>query len=237
MKRILLLAVITAISATLFSCKKIVGEGPVVSEIRAISNFDKIALSVPADLVYVQSPNYFVEVKGQQNILQRLSTVVVNNELRIRFANNIRLKSYDRLVITVHSPNMNGLELNGSGKIDVPGTISTTNMKLGISGSGSIRIDSLKAQDLQLAISGSGYVYSRKGSAIDGDFLISGSGKADMQDYILQTADAQISGSGTIRISVQQSLDARISGSGNVYYQGNPFLNVQTSGSGRVIKL
>lgn len=232
------LTFVALISVVFFiSCKKEIGKGPVVTEARTLTGFNKISLSVPADLVYEQSNSFFFEIKGQQNILDLVTTTIVNNELRIRFKNNVRVKNYEHLVIKTYSPDMESLELSGSGKIDAPATITSAKMRIATSGSGSINIDSLKTGSIESSISGSGKVRVRKGSGTNATLHVSGSGDIEMQHVETQTTDANINGSGTIKISVLQHLDARISGSGHIYYKGSPSLNTHTSGSGSIIKL
>jgi hypothetical protein len=216
----------------------VVGEGPVVTETKNETGFNGVSISLPADVVYTQEPNYKIELQAQRNILDQIESRVVNGELRLRFKHNVRLRSYDRVIIHISCPDMNSLTLSGSGKIEVPGSIITTRMRIAVSGSGGINIDSLKTtENVDAVLSGSGNIEVRKGISEQGNVFVSGSGSVKMDGVATRDVDATISGSGNVRVNAQQTLNARISGSGNVYYRGTPVITSSTSGSGKVIRL
>jgi hypothetical protein len=85
---ILILAAITTLS--IISCRKVIGEGPVVTETKNVTGFNGLAISLPADVVYTQAPAYKVELLAQRNILDQIESPVVNGELRLRFKHNVR---------------------------------------------------------------------------------------------------------------------------------------------------
>lgn len=217
------------------SCEKIVGEGPVITEKRAIGNFSSVASSVSADVYYKQDPAYKVEVAAQQNILNVLETHIVGNELVIKFRNDVRVRSHERITVHVSSPTINGLRLNGSGNIIASDSIRSDNMSLTISGSGSINLHSLMATSLDANISGSGDISVLSGEINTGKFRISGSGNINAINVPAYSATTTTSGSGKISVNVSHDLDVTISGSGSVFYKGNPEINTHISGSGKIV--
>jgi hypothetical protein len=238
MKQITFILLAAIMSLSVVSCRKVVGEGPVVTETRNESGFNGVAISVLADVVYTQAPTYKVELRAQRNILDLIESPEVNGELRVRFKQNVNLRSYDRVIINISSPDMHSLSISGSGKIEVPASIITSPMRLAVSGSGDINIDSLKSTDnIEAVISGSGNITVRKGSSAQANVLVSGSGTVNMDGVVTNNVDANISGSGNVRINALQTLNARISGSGNLYYKGTPSITSNVSGSGKIIKL
>jgi hypothetical protein len=165
MKQITFILLSAFMSLSVLSCRKVVGEGPVVSETRNETGFNGVAISVPADVVYTQAPTYKVELRAQRNILDLIESPVVNGELQLRFKRNLNLHSFDRVIIYISSPDMYSLSFSGSGKIEVPESIITARMRLAVSGSGDINSDSLKSPDnIETVISGSGDITVRKGS-------------------------------------------------------------------------
>lgn len=220
------------------SCKKVIGEGPVISETRNETGFTGVAISVPADVVYKQSSTYNIEIKAQRNILDLIESPVVNGELRVRFKRNINLRSYDRIVMYISSPAIFSLSLSGSGKLESIDSIVTSRFRMALSGSGSISVNKLRCQDnLETVISGSGSIQVNEGSCQRENILVSGSGKTNLQDVTASHADVNISGSGDVRLHAINNLDVRISGSGDVYYRGNPSVTSHVSGSGKVTRL
>ncbi|TDH29052.1 DUF2807 domain-containing protein [Segetibacter sp. 3557_3] len=220
------------------SCRKVNGDGPIVTETRNITGFNGLAVSFASDVVYTQASTYKVELHAQQNVLEYIETNQVSGELRIRLKQNVRLRSFDRPVIYVSSPDIYSIAMSGSGNIDANTPINTDRMRLAISGSGNINIDSMNVvNNVESVISGSGSINVRKGGCASSDVIVSGSGKTNMETFVSNSSKVNISGSGDVKVNPRQSLDVRISGSGSVYYRGLPTVTSQISGSGKIIKL
>ncbi|MBC7901967.1 MAG: DUF2807 domain-containing protein [Gemmatimonadaceae bacterium] len=219
------------------SCKKVVGEGPVVTQQRTVNGFNEITMGMSGNLYYEQDSVVKVEIKAQQNILDVIETVTLNNDLHVRIKSGTRIKSHDPVIIIIRAPTMAGLSVSGSGNLSAIGKVTSPSMKLKISGSGNIFIPELVTNYVESNISGSGNIHVTAGASDQGNARISGSGGIDMQDVVTRAVDSRTSGSGTTRVHAVQSLNVEISGSGSVYYRGNPVVNVKTSGSGKVVKM
>ncbi|MDP4283670.1 MAG: head GIN domain-containing protein [Bacteroidota bacterium] len=235
MKKLSILFLSIALMAGFTSCKKVVGEGPAVTETRGTGNFTSVASSISANVYYKQDPVYKVEITAQQNILNVIETNIVGNELLIKFRNGVRVKSHENIVVNVSSPMINGLRLSGSGNLIASDSISSGSMSLTLSGSGNINLHSLVATSLDANISGSGNITISNGSLNTGSFRISGSGNIDAMNVPASSITTTTSGSGEMRVNASQNLDVTISGSGSVYYKGTPGVNTHISGSGKVM--
>lgn len=240
MKTIKILFFIVMISSFAQSCRKgcpyaVRGRGSLVTETRSLDNFDKIQLSVDADLIYVQDSVYRVEITAQSNIQAILEAKVRNNRLTFEFRRNVW--DYKDVTIVVHAPTVSELAISGSGEISVENTLHTNNLELKISGSGSIDIQHLEASHLKSSISGSGDIEISGGTLKSQYITISGSGDFEADACIAETSQCRISGSGEIQVYVTESLDVTISGSGNLRYRGRPAITSKMSGSGRLISL
>lgn len=234
MKNLSIVLTVLAAGFLFGSCKKVVGEGPVVTETRPVGNFSAIRLAVSGELYYTHSPDYQLTISAQQNILNVIETRIDNNELVIYFRDNVNVKSHEPIVVNVSGPMINGLTISGSGNIHADST-ETDNMKLAMSGSGNISLSKLSATSLTADISGSGNINVSSGM-VNGEHLnISGSGGIDVRNLAAQNATTVTSGSGEMHVNVSKSLDVTISGSGSVYYSGTPVVNTHISGSGKVI--
>lgn len=216
------------------SCEKLVGRGPVVTEVRNTANFNSLQVSVPAETYFTQDSFFKVELQAQQNILDEMESVVIGDELKIRFRNSTRLKSHEGITIRVTAPDIRNLEIHGSGNMYVPGPFAPANIRLGIEGSGNITVNDVSTSVVEARIEGSGSIQVKNGVANEGKAHISGSGNINLSPVEVRDAEARIDGSGTIRVFATEKLHARISGSGTIYYRGNPTVNSSTSGSGRV---
>lgn len=240
MKTLKFLIPVAVIALTLTSCHKgkifgVVGKGNTITQTRNVSGFDKIHLSINADVYVVQDTFYSVEISAQSNVLSVLETEVEGNELEIDF--DKRVLKHSNIKIVIHMPDVRGLSISGSGKIEAQSAISTHTMKLRISGSGDIYLSSLVASSLDANISGSGNIKIAGGTIASEDLNISGSGDIDALNAVAANCTAKISGSGNISAHVTNNLNATISGSGDIKYTGNPGVNVNVSGSGKVIHL
>lgn len=219
------------------SCEKLIGEGPVVTEIRTTPNFTGIELKVPGKLYYTEGPVYKVELQSQQNILNEIETMMSGSDLVIRFRhNNTNLKSGEDIVVNITAPTVSKLEVHGSGDIKSQAAFNPASLRLAVHGSGSIRVPDAETGFLDAEISGSGRINMIEGIADKQSLKISGSGEMDFGNFIAKKSTANIAGSGSIKLNVAETLDVNISGSGSVLYRGNPAVTSSVSGSGSVSK-
>ncbi len=234
MKKLSIVLATLAIGFLFPACKKVVGEGPVLTESRPVGNFNSIRFAVSGDLFFTQSATSKLEISAQQNILNVIECRIDNDELVIYFKDNVNVKSHEPIVVNVSGPMVNGLVLNGSGNIHADST-QTDNVNLTLSGSGNINLSKLIASTLSADISGSGNIVV-SGGAVDKKHLnISGSGGIDTRNVSANDVATVTSGSGEMHVNAAKTLDVTISGSGSVYYSGTPIVNTHISGSGKVV--
>ncbi|MEO5995189.1 MAG: head GIN domain-containing protein [Chitinophagaceae bacterium] len=219
------------------SCRKVVGTGPVITENRSGDYFTSISLHLSGNVYYKQASVYSIEIKAQQNILDIIESPVINQELILRFKKNVFVRRHEDISITISSPSVSALNVNGSCNLQTIGDFSPANCRLEINGSGNISIFNLVTDNMDGVISGSGDIKVSGGSANHQSLKISGSGSMDYLNMSAKTVNTTTSGSGSIKVNVSERLDAKISGSGHVYYRGTPVVNVSISGSGKVTSL
>ncbi|MNJ86343.1 hypothetical protein D3C87_38370 [compost metagenome] len=235
-----MIPVILLLAASFTSCKKhifnsIKGKGETITETRSLSGFNQISLSINADVYYVQDSIYYVEISAQKNVVDVITTKIDDGELEIDSRKWIR--KHNGIKIIVHSPDLREIDLSGSGNFESTGMLTTTNLELEVSGSGSIKLAGVNATDLDADISGSGNISVSGGAVTNQEVSISGSGDMDMMNLAATYSDAKISGSGSISLWASDQLKAKISGSGDIRYKGNPVVNTSISGSGSVIQI
>lgn len=228
------LVILVMVTVVFTACEKVVGEGPIVTQHRSISNFSGIDLRMNADVIFTQSPNYSVEVRAQQNVLDVLGTEKRGNKLVIKLENDVRLRRHEPVTLYVSGPHLSSLRVSGSGNIKTPSLIDADNLEIDISGSGDVQMADLVAPSLEANISGSGNIKVGTGVVPEEKLRISGSGDIDLANVQAQRVNTTTSGSGNIRVHALHELNVIISGSGNVYYKGQPSIYTSTSGSGKV---
>ena len=201
-------------------------------EERDVSSFTDVSLGISGDLYITQGSPQKVVVQAENNI-DEIETVVKDGVLRIKTDNwNSKIKGAK---IWVTMPEVESLNVSGSGDIVAETPINADELELKVSGSGTIDISELKGDEIGAAISGSGDI-KLAGSADEMELRISGSGSVYADGLKLSECGIKISGSGSCKIDVTGELDVSISGSGRVTYYGNPQIDARVSGSGRVRK-
>jgi hypothetical protein len=228
--------VLSAVSMLFFSsCEKVIGEGPIVTETRAVTGFKSVSVSISGKVNYKIDPVYKVEIQAQQNILDILQTNKIGDELVIKFQDGKRVKDHEEILVTISAPFAEGVNLSGSAEFDLINMLTASNLNLRVSGSGNINVFQATLTDkLTATISGSGNIKVLNGTSKNESLKISGSGKIDLSNVLAEKATTEISGSGDMKVNLSQKLDAFISGSGSVYYRGNPLISTHISGSGKV---
>ena len=237
-KLIILLLSFSAISSLSAQVgKKIKGNGNKITEQRSVGPYDGIGLSGWFDVALVSGNEGDLTLKGDENLLEHLETVVKNGTLYIRPEKGYNLQSGSwnsgGITITVPVKSIREISMSGSGSISGQPKITADFFKLSMSGSGESELN-LAAEEVKVALSGSGDIIL-KGEAKHLEIQISGSGDIRAYELEAQDAEAIISGSADVYVTATASLTARVSGSGDVHYRGNPAkIDSKTSGSGNV---
>jgi len=227
-----------ALAAIVFSsCKKVIGEGPVISQDRAISSFSAIEVSIDAAVYYTEGSETKLQIQAQQNILDLIDSHTTGSTLHVQYNRNNVSIGGSPVKILITSPQLSHVQISGSGNFYAMNAMHPDNLDISLSGSCNTMIDTLSTNQFSSSISGSGNVTVRNGAANNVDIQISGSGEVDLLGLVAKKAKTQSSGSGTVKVEVTESLEAHISGSGNVYYKGSPVVSASVSGSGSVRKI
>lgn len=236
--RTLFTAFLALITAALFtSCEKINGKGETITETRQTGTFNSIGLSMSATVYFTQGPDYSVQVMAQENIIGKIETETDGDKLIVRIKKNVILGHHDPIKIYITAPDIKGLDISASGEIKNQGPLTTGNLELNISGSGSINAGIIYCSSVEATISGSGDIKADGGTATGENLRISGSGSIDLRNVSAEQVEATTSGSGDTYLNAGKSLDVTISGSGDIWYSGSPSMNIHISGSGSIQKL
>lgn len=237
-RKLLLPIILILFSLSLSSCLDLIdgidGNNNPTTETRNVSYFTGVISRGCFDVRIIQGSTSEVVINAESNLLQFIETQVRGNNLVIKTHNSRRLNNHRSMIITITMPEIDKIELDGSGTITAD-AVDAQELDINLSGSGQIDLD-ISVDHLYGTISGSGHV-NLSGFANYGKLNISGSGKLDARNLIQDRCIARISGSGRMYVFVNDFLDATISGSGDIYYDGNPSITSHISGSGRVIHL
>ena len=271
------------------------GVGPTISEVRSLSGFSSISNAGSFDVYLTQADSFYVEVRGQGNLLPHVKTYISGSTLIVETQNSACLRNSIPISIFVSLPEINVLSLSGSGLVSSE-KLEDNLLEVVLAGSGQIMIDSLyggkiilgnsasggittgyiDAGSVQAYMSGSGTIDAGKvvssaeiginhsssgsfymnvedginvnaslsgsgrvilyGEVEETSFMNSGSGRIDALEMISGTCVASNSGSGEIFVNVVDYLQATIMGSGDIIYRGDPEISYKITGSGKLRK-
>ena len=233
MKKTIILSLVSVFSVLPFtSCKVEVidkNQGPIKASTVNAKDFDGIAISYPAEVTYIPSETFSVEVKAPEKVKENMIIKVKDGVLQISpqemWGKNKRyliLNGYSNnnedVKITVKAPTIKEVSIAGSGDFKCNSTMKTTKLVLSVAGSGDIDIKNIEAQFVSASIAGSGDIDAGLTKVAKTEASIAGSGDIDMKFSDCGHVEANLSGSGDIELSGDiKSLSKNIMGSGDFH--------------------
>ena len=188
------------------------GSSTIITEPRDVSSFHSISAEIVGNILITQGSTQSLEIRTHDNIIGRVETTVVNNELLVTLDGCF--EELDNFDVIVTIPEIKSITLNGVGNIIGQNDFDTDNLIITTNGVGNVSISG-QTNILELTISGVGNVNAFEMTADICNIVISGSGNAE--------------------VTVAETLNVTISGSGNVFYKGDPDVSSTISGTGSVI--
>lgn len=200
------------------------GEPPVTRHIEA-KDFESIAITFPADVTFIPSDTFGVDVKAPASQMEKVGVKVEDGQLQI-YKNEkedgadkhyIVFNSRGGMQITVRAPRLISVSLAGSGSFACNDTLRSNHLSLAIAGSGDIKAKHIEAKEVEIAIAGSGDVEAALAHVDKTDISIAGSGDVDVDFKACKSVYASILGSGDISLGGEvESLTKDIAGSGDI---------------------
>jgi carbon monoxide dehydrogenase subunit G len=214
---------------------KVSGSGNIKTEARAVSGFNGISLSIPANAEIVQGASEGVSIETDDNILPLIETVIEEGKLKIRFKDRNMSVSTKTLRMTINVKSIESLAVGGSGDLQAA-KLQVPTLKASIAGSGDVRITNLDADTLIVSIAGSGnFSAGGKSNTLEGK--IAGSGDMKTEKLAANNVKLSIAGSGDAKVWAKETLKISVAGSGDVAYYGDAKVTQSVAGSGSVKRL
>jgi hypothetical protein len=234
------------------------GSGAVIREERAVSGFQRVALTGAGDVIITQGDAEALTVEADDNLMAYIETEVSDGTLSLGFTRevgnrNVRPSEKIRFHVTVKA--VDGLDLLGAG--DFVGTLlqaerlevflagagdvqidglEAVRLEVVLAGAGDVRIDALEAEKLVVKLNGAGSV-ELAGHVVEQGIYVNGAGDYRAGDLESQGATVELNGVGNARVWVRDTLDVRIPGVGSVAYYGSPQVTKEISMVGRLVDL
>jgi len=197
------------------------GSGKTIKDKRMVTEFDKISVNGPFDIILTGEATGTIEVQGSDNITGLIATEVKDGtlEIAVKKGNRFKPSRYNKITIRVPFIILNEISLNGSGSITSNKKISTS-AKVKLNGSGSIVL-SIYSPQTEAVLIGSGSIVLT-GSSENFSCKLTGSGSVRAIELESTIVDALVNGSGSVKVSSSKAITGRINGSGSIAFAGHP---------------
>jgi Putative auto-transporter adhesin, head GIN domain len=188
------------------------GSGVPATQSRDVAAFQSVVLAGSNNVVIRVGQKQSVVVKGDDNLLGRVTTEVQSGKLVIaNTSGSFSTRSPMRVEVAV--PTLAALTLSGSGNFVV---------------------DGIHGRRLEVTLPGSGTL-TGSGTTTQLDATVGGSGTIQFTRLVAKDVRAGVSGSGSIFVTATEKLDASVSGSGAILYAGSPTeVTKSVTGSGAI---
>lgn len=190
----------------------IVGSGRIVSETRPISMPDRIEIVGSTNMIVLQGDAVSLRLRGDDNILPVIETVVEDGTLTIRGRGSFSPSEPVSAVLTVPS-------------LD----------EVSILGSGDVMFADWKASSLHLNVKGSGDIRVI-GAVTEVDAIVKGSGDIYLERASIDRLSAEVKGSGAIFDAGSREIRASVKGSGKIFHGGNEIVSSDVKGTGAILR-
>ena len=189
--------------------------GPTRTETRTVGSFDSIDLDGSARLIVTVGADESVSLEGPDNILDRVTTEVDGDTLRIR----TRAKDWvwsngqPRVVVSISVPHLKSLRLEGGNDV---------------------RLNGFKGGESRLEVRGAAHL--RASGELDALTVdMEGAGFADLGELVANEAQVTVDGIGRVIVHPKDRLDATMNGIGAILYAGSPReVNTHMNGLGTI---
>ncbi|MGD2034224.1 MAG: head GIN domain-containing protein [Bacteroidales bacterium] len=213
-----------------FNC--VDGNGILKQEERFVTSFSGVENTTEANVDVIADSVYSIKVTADENLLGIIETSVrSDNNLVISMDNGRCVRTDNYMLVEIHMPYLDYVELTGSGNVDVY-DFECQDIEIINSGSGGIDVINLYSTGaVDLSVYGSGSI-SIWGKAHTGDYLLTGSGDILADGLMVDDCYVSNSGSGNVYCHAYDYLEAVLNGSGDIIYSGNPVTEFTDNGSG-----
>lgn len=203
-----------------------------------LGDFNRISIQGTADVVYTTGQTPAVKVSGIKKSVDFVKLNVSNGTLVISERKHevsfFNLRKSKRVVVYVTSPQLNGVDIDGTGDFTARNGIQAKSFHVSINGTGDADFKEVKLQgDANVEISGTGDVEATKLSANRLKVETAGTGDVTLRQIVASSITAETSGTGDILLDIRKGGDVNLlsSGMGSITVKGN-YKNLKKDRSG-----
>ena len=222
MNRILFLAAALVLLASCNNVKKAPADQGRIEDYRQLTGFERVELSGSMTVEYMQADSFSVMVEGPKLMVDNVVTEVSGNKLTVKMkweeqARKANSRTTDHVTVSVTSPDLIDVHLNGSGTFSCHRRLDTDILNLVLNGSGEIEFEDVVCDRVRASLTGSGDIEAERIMTRLAQIELVGSGDVKMDFNNSGTVVARLKGSGDIKLMGEVSrLDSRVQGSGKI---------------------
>ncbi len=208
------------------------GSGKLVTETRTLPYFHSVHISTAGKVYVTQGPGQAVSVTADDNVLEYITTSVIDGRLVIGVEHGVRLSNFTlRLNLTMKD--LQELSTSSAGSIIGRNRFEADNVRLASSSAGDIRLD-LEANEVRSLLSSAGDFFLR-GNVETHEAVLTSAGDLHAFDLITNVTRITVSSAGDAEVFATDLLDVTINSVGSVFYKGHPQIRLNISSLGRLV--
>ena len=188
------------------------GSGKRELQKRNVAAFTSISTEGAFTIEVTCQKDVSLEVEGDDNVLEFVTSDVSNNTLRLKNSKNYSVGEPVKFRISV--PNLEGLVVSGAGRVDIKG-LNNDKFEVDTNGAPTITVAGT-TKVIQVGMNGAGKLDTTKLNAPHGIVDANGAARVDL--------------------GVTNQLDATVNGPSTVTYKGDPTVNKTIRGPGKIEK-
>lgn len=215
--------------------EKIVGSGISKHDVRNVTGFSSVQINGSFTTTISQGDTYLVEIDADENIVEQITTVLVDSTLHIEFKKGFSFQIGSPVHIHIQAPAWTDIGIHGSGDLISSSPLTGNKLEIQTNGSGEVQLN-LAYQIVNADMNGSPDL-QLSGTSKSLSVQSNGSGNIDTDQLICNQVSLFISGSGDAMVHADSILNVQVNGSGDVTYTGNAgIVNSKMYGSGELNK-
>ena len=213
----------------------LIGSGNLETETYVFTDFTEVEIGSAFEFEIKQSSSYSISVTADDNVIEHVRVSQVGQTLKIGLRLFHPIGGHVTLRASVTMPQLRGLIASGASRGDISGFSSTEDLDITVSGASRVTGD-ITAGNVEFGISGASTI-QLEGSANNMDATASGASHLNLDDFIVNDADVNLSGASSGTVNLNGRLDANLSGASNLWYIGEPTMgDIKTSGASAISK-
>lgn len=190
------------------------GSGVAARDNRAIDGARIVRVEIPAAIEIAVGKAGPAEIETDDNLVPLVETVVQDEELILRFARDCAPRTPLRVKLSLQ--HLDALSVAGAGRISASG-VAGPSLEVEVSGAANVELAG-QASDVRIRLSGSGTVNAGRLVAETANITLTGTGNIDVNAR--QRLDVFLAGTGTVSYTGNLVLNTQVTGTGKVERRG-----------------